>query len=47
MSHQIKREVAVEELERMQIEMGIAEGRSPQELASIGLTSAIDPKVLI
>ena len=44
---QIKREMAVEDLERMQISMGIAEGRSPQDLAQIGLTSAVDPKVLI
>ena len=45
---QIKREIAVEELERIRINMGITEGMSPSQLAQEhGLTSAIDPKVLI
>ena len=44
---QIKREMAVEDLEKMQISVGIAEGRTPQDLAQGGLTSAVDPKVLI
>jgi hypothetical protein len=45
---QIKREIAVEELERIRVNMGINEGMSPSQLAQeLGLTSAIDPKVLI
>lgn len=44
---QIKREMVVEDLERIQVNMGIAEGKSPQQLVQDGLTSAIDPKVLI
>jgi hypothetical protein len=47
MASQIKREMVVEDLERIQVNMGIAEGKSPQQLMQDGLTSAIDPKVLI
>jgi hypothetical protein len=47
MASQIKREMVVEDLERIQVNMGIAEGKSPQQLVQDGLTSAIDPKVLI
>ena len=43
---QVKREAFVEELEQFQINAALAEGRTPQELANSGLTSAIQPKVL-
>ena len=43
---QVKRELAVEEMEQLQINAGLAEGRTPQELANAGLSSAIEPKVL-
>ena len=43
---EVKRESMVEELERLQINQGLAEGKSPNELAQLGLTSAIEPKVL-
>jgi hypothetical protein len=43
---ELKREMAIEEMERIQIESAIAGGRTPQELASQGLTSAVAPAVL-
>jgi hypothetical protein len=43
---QVKREGLIEDLERVQIGKALAEGRTPQELAMEGLTSAVDPKVL-
>ena len=33
-------------MERMQIDQGFAEGKTPSELAQAGLSSAIEPKVL-
>jgi len=36
----------LEELEQIQINRSLAEGRTPQELAFEGLTSAVEPKVL-
>jgi hypothetical protein len=35
-----------EEFEKLQVSQGIAEGRTPQELAAQGMASAIEPKVL-
>lgn len=35
----------LEELENAQIGQGLAEGKSPQELAALGLTGALEPKV--
>jgi hypothetical protein len=43
---EVKRENMVEELEQLQINQGLAEGKSPNELAQMGLASAIEPKVL-
>jgi hypothetical protein len=43
---EVKRESIVEELEQLQINMALAEGKTPQELANSGITSAIQPKVL-
>ena len=43
---QIKREAILEDMESAQIAAAISEGRSPQELANNGLTSALGPKVL-
>jgi hypothetical protein len=43
---QIKRELAVEEMENLQISQGRLEGRTPQEMAQNGLASAIAPAVL-
>lgn len=43
---EIKREALAEEMEQMQIAAALAEGRTPQELANVGLTGAIEPKVL-
>lgn len=43
---QIKREAIVEEMERVQIERELNDGKTPQELANAGLTSALGPKVL-
>lgn len=43
---EVKRESMVEEMEQLQINQGLAEGKSPNELAQLGLTSAIEPKVL-
>mmetsp|Transcript_25857 Transcript_25857/g.43114 ORF Transcript_25857/g.43114 Transcript_25857/m.43114 type:complete len:109 (-) Transcript_25857:79-405(-) len=43
---EIKREAMLEDLEKMQVDSQLAEGRTPQELAVEGLTSAVDPKVL-
>eukprot|EP00599_Poterioochromonas_sp_BG-1_P000287 CAMPEP_0173150782 /NCGR_PEP_ID=MMETSP1105-20130129/11173_1 /TAXON_ID=2985 /ORGANISM="Ochromonas sp., Strain BG-1" /LENGTH=94 /DNA_ID=CAMNT_0014065999 /DNA_START=93 /DNA_END=377 /DNA_ORIENTATION=- len=43
---EVKREELVEELEQLRIAQGVAQGRSPQELANSGLTAAVDPKVL-
>ena len=43
---QIKRELAVEDLEKIQINMAIAEGKTPQELVQAGLTGAVLPSVL-
>jgi hypothetical protein len=43
---QVKRESAIEQMERMQIDQGFADGKTPSELAQAGLTSAIEPKVL-
>lgn len=36
----------MEEAERAQIAQGLADGKTPQELAMQGLTAAVDPKVL-
>jgi len=36
----------LEELERLHIGASLAEGKTPQDLAYEGLTSAIEPKVL-
>jgi hypothetical protein len=44
--HQVKRESMVEEFERVQIGIGLQEGKTPQELAMSGLHGAIEPKVL-
>eukprot|EP01039_Chlorochromonas_danica_P002993 gene2993-3265_t len=43
---EVKREGMLEELERAQISQGLAEGKTPQELAMGGLTAAVEPKVL-
>ena len=45
-SVQIKREAMVEQLEKIQIGQQLAEGKTPQELAMEGFSSAIEPKVL-
>jgi hypothetical protein len=42
----VQREVHIEELEQMQISSALADGKTPQELASEGYSSAIQPKVL-
>lgn len=42
----IKREMEIEELEKLQVNAAIAEGKSPQELANSGMASAVEPKVL-
>ena len=39
--------MVLEELEEQQIGRHLAEGATPQELAMNGLTSAIEPKVLV
>jgi hypothetical protein len=36
----------LEELEKLQINAALAEGKTPQELANMGLTAAVEPKVL-
>lgn len=36
----------MEDMEKVQIDKAFVEGKTPQELASVGLTSAIEPKVL-
>jgi hypothetical protein len=36
----------VEEFEQMQINMAIAEGKTPHELAQAGMSNAIQPNVL-
>ena len=43
---QVKRESVVEELEKMQVDKALIDGKTPQELASAGLSSAMEPKVL-
>mmetsp|Transcript_9998 Transcript_9998/g.10093 ORF Transcript_9998/g.10093 Transcript_9998/m.10093 type:complete len:98 (-) Transcript_9998:220-513(-) len=43
---EVKREAALEELEKVHISQGLAEGRTPQELGNTGMTSAIPPSVL-
>jgi hypothetical protein len=42
----VKREELLEQLERVQVTQGLAEGKTPQELAMNGLSSAVEPKVL-
>jgi len=42
----VKRENILEDIEQAQIGKSLAEGRTPQELAFEGLTSAVEPKVL-
>jgi hypothetical protein len=43
---EVKREAMLEELEQIQVGRGLAEGKTPQELAMNGLASAVEPKVL-
>jgi hypothetical protein len=43
---EVKRESQLEELEAAQIASALQEGRTPQELAMSGLTSAVEPAVL-
>jgi hypothetical protein len=38
--------MAVEEMEQLQINAALADGRTPQELANSGLSGAVEPKVL-
>ena len=35
-----------DEFEKLQVNQGIAEGKTPQDLMQAGLASAIEPKVL-
>ena len=44
--NQVKREVALEALEKLQINKEIAEGKTPHEIANSGLTGVINPSVL-
>jgi hypothetical protein len=43
---EMKREIAVEELEALRISDAIDKGATPQDLANAGVTAALDPKVL-
>lgn len=43
---EVKRESILEELEQMQIKQGLAEGKTPINMAQMGLSGAVDPKVL-
>jgi hypothetical protein len=43
---ELRREVMLEELERLEIGQAMEAGKTPQELAASGLSSAIQPKVL-
>ena len=43
---QIKRESALEDLERLQVNTELSTGKTPMELAHAGLSSAIEPTVL-
>ena len=36
----------VEDMERIQIDQGLAEGQTPRDMAAQGLTAAVEPKVL-
>jgi hypothetical protein len=42
----VKREELLEQVEKVQIGQGLAEGKTPQELAMSGLSGAVEPKVL-
>jgi hypothetical protein len=44
--NELKREAGLEELDQIQINAQIAEGKTPQELANSGFTGAIDPNVI-
>ena len=43
---ELRREAVLEEFEKLQVNQGLAEGKTPQEMMQQGLTSAIEPKVL-
>ncbi len=43
---EVRREAAFEEFERAQIAAGLQEGKTPQELHAMGLTAAVEPRVL-
>lgn len=43
---EVRREAALEDFERAQIAAGLQEGKTPQELHAMGLTAAVEPRVL-
>eukprot|EP01033_Poteriospumella_lacustris_P007196 gene7196-5179_t len=43
---EVRREAAIEQAEVSMIEQGLREGKTPQELHQMGLTAAVEPRVL-